>query len=414
MASVLQITPHAVFPPRGGRRAFFFLREMAREHQVVAILPQTLDSLRGTREGYRFPANVDVRSPLDTPPPRTLFDGLPSRLRSALKYRWLRRSWRGPAYGTLLDDYHLIADVLRQKRIEIVIFDHLETIHSCAPSVRRLSPKSFLMLNAHNVDSELYAQQLKATAPQDGNSQLLRTYLASRRVETHLSEYVDAFWACSEMDRDRLDRMNESRIPGFFVPNGIATELLPFDANPNKRTLKRLLFCGALNYTPNRRGLEWFHRAIWPLIRAKDPEIRLVVIGYGAAPRDFTAVRTDPAVDFIGEVDTVAPYYHETSLSVVPLLQGSGTRVKILEAMSLGSPVVSTTIGAEGIPAESGTHLALADDPAIFAEAILGLLNDEAFYQNLRQAARQLIKERFDWRILGKEINRIIDEVARN
>ena len=95
MASVLQITPHAVFPPRGGRRAFFFLREMAREHQVVAILPQTLDSLRGTREGYRFPANVDVRSPLDTPPPRTLFDGLPSRLRSALKYRWLRRSWRG-------------------------------------------------------------------------------------------------------------------------------------------------------------------------------------------------------------------------------------------------------------------------------------------------------------------------------
>jgi len=75
---------------------------------------------------------------------------------------------------------------------------------------------------------------------------------------------------------------------------------------------------------------------------------------------------------------------------------------------------VSTTIGAEGIPAESGTHLALADDPAIFAEAILRLLNDEVFYRNLRQAARQLIEEHFDWRILGKEINRIIDEVARN
>jgi glycosyltransferase involved in cell wall biosynthesis len=302
---------------------------------------------------------------------------------------------------------------LQRKRIEIVIFDHLETMHCCAPLVRRLSPKSFLMLNAHNVDSELYAQQLKATAPQDGNAQLLRTYVASRRIETHLSEYVDAFWACSEMDRDRLDRMNESRIPGFFVPNGIATELLPFDANPNKRTLKRLLFCGALNYAPNRRGLEWFHRAIWPVIRAADSEIRLAVVGYGAGPRDFVAVRADPAVDFIGDVDMVAPYYHETSLSVVPLLEGSGTRVKILEAMSLGSPVVSTRIGAQGIEAKDGREILLADTPEEFTAAISRLVRNQQLFDMMRLAGRRLVEQKYDWRAIGREINRTIEELSR-
>jgi hypothetical protein len=122
--------------------------------------------------------------------------------------------------------------------------------------------------------------------------------------------------------------MNGGRLPGFAVPNGIAMELLPFDTNPSKRTLRRVLFCGALNYPPNRRGLEWFYRAIWPWVRAKDPDIRLAVVGYGAGLTDFADLRSDSSVDFIGEGDNVVPHYNQTSLSVVPLLEGSGTRVK--------------------------------------------------------------------------------------
>jgi glycosyltransferase involved in cell wall biosynthesis len=385
---------------------------MARGHYVYAIIPQTRESLQGTREGYTFPTNIEVLSHLETPPQRTIFEALPKRLRFALKYRWLRRSWDGPAYGTLLNNYHLIAKALNESKIEVIIFDHIETMHACAPLVKRLCPRAFRMLNAHNVDSELYGQQLRGASARDPNSPLAKAYAHARRIETHLADYVNAFWTCSEVDRDRLNRMNGGRLPGFAVPNGIALELLPFDTNPSKRTLRRLLFCGALNYPPNRRGLEWFHRAIWPYVRAKDPDIRLAVVGYGAGLPDFAELRADGSVDFIAEVDNVVPHYNQTSLSVVPLLEGSGTRVKILEAMSLGNPVVSTTVGAEGIARESGTQIVLADDPATFAEAILQIHASEEYYHHLRQAGRRLVEQNFDWRMLGAEINRIIDEIV--
>jgi polysaccharide biosynthesis protein PslH len=385
---------------------------MARGHHIYAIIPQTRESLQGTREGYTFPTNIEVLSHLETPPQRTIFEALPKRLRFALKYRWLRRSWDGPAYGTLLNSYHLIAKAHNESKIEVIIFDHIETMHACAPLVKRLWPRAFRMLNAHNVDSELYGQQLQRASARDPNSPLAKAYAHARRIETHLADYVNAFWTCSEVDRDRLNRMNGGRLPGFAVPNGIALELLPFDTNPSKRTLRRLLFCGALNYPPNRRGLEWFHRTIWPYVRAKDPDIRLAVVGYGAGLPDFPELRADGSVDFIGEVDNVVPHYNQTSLSVVPLLEGSGTRVKILEAMSLGNPVVSTTVGAEGIARESGTHIVLADDPAAFADAILQIHASEEYYHHLRQAGRCLVEQNFDWRMLGAEINRIIDEVV--
>ena len=386
---------------------------MARAHEVFAIFPQARTDLAGIKDGYTFPENVHVYNPVDTPPPRNVLDLLPARLQRAFRYRWLLRSWRGPAYSTLLNDYHLISEILRRHKIEVVVFDHIETMQSCAPFVRRLSPESVLMLNAHNVDSELYAQQLKSGSLPESNVKLLATYKSALWIETHLADYVDAFWACSDQDRDRLTRMNAGRLKGYAIYNGIAVELLPFASKPNKRSLKRLLFCGALNYQPNRRGLEWFYRAIWPLIRVEDQEIRLSIVGYGAEPKDFSALRADSAVDFIGEVENVVPQYHQTSVSIVPLLEGSGTRVKILEAMALGSPVVSTSIGAEGISLDFGREILLADEPREFAKAVLHLLRDDNVYNDIRHAARRVVEQRFDWRILGSQINRTVDELAK-
>ncbi|HEV2714426.1 MAG TPA: glycosyltransferase family 4 protein, partial [Terriglobales bacterium] len=134
--------------------------------------------------------------------------------------------------------------------------------------------------------------------------------------------------------------------------------------------------------------------------------------GYGAKPTDFAALRQDPFVDFIGEVDEVPPHYYQTSLSVVPLLEGSGTRVKILEAMSLGSPVVSTRIGAEGIEAERGLEILLADEPREFAAAVSRLLAEPQLFENLRRAARRLVEQKYDWRMIGREINRQVEQLA--
>lgn len=411
MARILQITPHAVFPPRGGRRAFFFLRELARYHEVFAIIPQSHSSLRGVKEGYAFPSSVQVLSPLESPAPKTMFHRLPARIGPGLHYRWLRRSWRGPASSVVLDMYHLMGKVLSENKIDVVIFDHVYTL-GAATVARRYSPHSVLMLNAHNVDSILAAQLLEADQSVADRARRLKDNRQVLWTETHLSRFVDAFWACSDVDCRKLEEMNGGRIAGYSVANGIDTELLPFDANPAKGRSMRLLFCGALNYPPNRNGLHWFQKEVWPILCQKEPAARLVVVGYGVGPEDFAELRLDPRVDFAGEVASVIPSYRETAVSIVPLLEGSGTRVKILEAMSLGSPVVSTTIGAEGIKARHEEHLLLADAPEAFAEAVLRLLSDHAFYEQVRSSARLLVENKYDWKVVGLEIDRVIKELV--
>jgi glycosyltransferase involved in cell wall biosynthesis len=116
-------------------------------------------------------------------------------------------------------------------------------------------------------------------------------------------------------------------------------------------------------------------------------------------------VHDDPAVEIAGRVDDVAAYYHSSSVCIAPLLSGSGTRLKILEAMSFGNPVVSTSIGAEGIEAENGHHILLGDKPEEFAAQLHKLLPDKTIYNNIREAAATFVKENYDWPKLGLRID---------
>jgi glycosyltransferase involved in cell wall biosynthesis len=411
MATILQITPHPVFPPRGGRRAFFYLRELAREHEVHCIIPQSETALTGEREGYTMPP-VRVWSTHDRPAPGTLFDLLPKRLGSALHYRWLRRSPAGPAASELLKAWHLLVEVLRSKRFDIVIFDHVQTL-GMAAIAQRVSPKTIRMFNAHNVDCILNARLAEGADNESERAHYREAAGYARKAEANLKEAVHGFWACSETDRTALDTLNGATVPGYAVPNGIATEVLPDDGRLDKRADAKLLFCASLDYEPNRRGLEWFRKRVWPLILRDVPTARLVVIGYGAKDGDFPELRADPSVDFVGEVDNVVPWYHRTSLAVVPILQGSGTRVKILEAMALGSPVVSTTIGAEGIEARDGETILLRDRPEVFAAAACELLRDGDLYARLRTGGRALVDAVYDWRVVGGQLNRTVDDILR-
>jgi glycosyltransferase involved in cell wall biosynthesis len=414
MARILHVIPYAkLFPPRNGGqlRCFHVLRELARENEVHAVILQPESELRGKRNGYTFPDCVRVYGPAQTPPPWTVFDLLPARLNSALHYRWLRRSWNGPAEGTVLQIYHLLTDILRRVPIDVVIFEHLHGMMASS-IVRRFSRESVHILHAYNVDSDLHEQVLNAgnkVTPAD-----LSLLGNMRWLESNLHRFVDTFWACSEIDRAKLEAMNQGRVRGFTIRTGIDTARLQYDVRPDKFNSREILFCGSLDYSPNRNGLLWFHESIWPHIQARLPQVRLVVIGQGETGSTFSSLRSDPTVDFIGEVESVVPYYQRCGCVIVPLLEGSGTRIKILEAMSLGNPVVSTRIGAEGIEAEHGREILLADEPEQFAAAISRLLENQQLFDAVRCAGRRLVEEKYDWRTIGDEINRIIKEVTYN
>jgi glycosyltransferase involved in cell wall biosynthesis len=280
-----------------------------------------------------------------------------------------------------------------------------------APFVKRLCPETVRIVNTENVEHQLLSQVSERETDREKQQKALkRSYKQMLWYESHLARFVHAFFACSDNDRELLTSLNRGELEGFVVPNGVDTGTRPFDDSPEKSRSRELLFCGSLAHPPNREGLLWFHEEVWPRLVLHRPDLRLVVIGRGAETGDLGKLRCDPTVQLVGEVADVVPHYRRAGIAVVPLWMGSGTRLKILEAMSLGNPIVSTTLGAQGLGAADGEHLLLADDPVQFANAIEYLLSDEKGFERTRRHALAFAQEH-DWHLIGQTMNRAIEAV---
>ncbi len=156
-----------------------------------------------------------------------------------------------------------------------------------------------------------------------------------------------------------------------------------------------VMFFGALNYFPNQDGLLYFLREVWSLIEKSNPKARLKIVGQHPTPEILA--HQGPRVEVAGKVDDLRPHLASAAVSIAPLRIGGGTRFKILEAMAMAKPVVSTSLGAEGIDAEPGRHLLLGDDAASFAAAVSRVLGDPQLGSRLGREGRALVEERYSW-----------------
>jgi glycosyltransferase involved in cell wall biosynthesis len=402
---ILAIYPYSILPPLGGGalRCANLLRELSSQHEVHAIIHQGRREWDQNRRNFGISDNVCFYSSVDDPTSRTVFDRLPRRIGPSLHYRWLRKSWRGPAEATLLRNHHLIEKALRENTFDFVLFEHLSTA-AAAPMVKRLSPKTVRILDAHNVDHLLLAQELQKS-PDDRirKAALKKVYWQ----EHNLSRFVDFFFACSDLDRDILSQA--SGVPGFTVPNGVDCDYFSFDYRPGKSERRKLIFSGWLGTQANQDALSFIADQVWPAIRETLPHLELDVVG-GGIP-DSLRGRLDAigALNLVGEVPDMRPYYRQASILLVPLRIGSGTRLKILEAMSQGNPVVSTGKGAEGLSMEPGRHFLLAETPREFSEAVRSLLREPGKFEKMRIDARAQVEKLYDWKVIGVSANRFLD-----
>jgi len=200
-------------------------------------------------------------------------------------------------------------------------------------------------------------------------------------------------------------------LPGFTIPNGVDTDAKPFDYNPLKHSKKEILFCGSLDYYPNEEGLIWFYEHVFPLIKKAIPEAVLTLVGASAKNERNQKLWDDHSVHAYGSVADLQPFYYAGGVCIAPLLSGSGTRLKILEAMSFGNPVVSTSVGAKGIEAEDGIHILIATDSKDFANQVLALMKNKALFDKTRQNARQLVSSVYDWKVIGCSMDEQIKSV---
>jgi glycosyltransferase involved in cell wall biosynthesis len=323
----------------------------------------------------------------------------------SIKGRWYQRSLFRSAGSYMTECYPVLRDLLGKCSYDCIVFAHLSSLE-LAPYVRRWAPLTKVILDAHNVDHLLYGQERDLSVPDNK-----KEYERLKKVESSLHDCIDGFIACSHEDRSVLTEINHGKLNGCVIPNGTDINRNKFSADKDCHR-PHLIFCGSLDYEPNLDGLQWFVYDILPALQNEIPDIRLTIIGRNPAPSLSKEMSTIPGVNFIGAVADVRSYYDRNTIAIVPLRKGSGTRLKILEAMALGIPVVSTSKGAEGISVSSGSDIVLADDTASFREAICRLLSDSNYYHQLRFAARQLVVQQYAWSRSGILLKDYISQIC--
>jgi glycosyltransferase involved in cell wall biosynthesis len=251
------------------------------------------------------------------------------------------------------------------------------------------------ILGEHNIESRLLTQAARTRThgpPTPGfvnpeqEAALLRSY------EDRVWPQFDTRYAVNEAERQEIQqRAGHGRT--ILVENGTNPELWLPELRPDT---DRIVFFGMLGYYPNTDAVLYFWSAIWPRLRQRHPALRMIVAG-SAPTTELRALAREPGIILVEQPPDIRAVAAQASVSVVPLRIGSGTRLKILDAMALGLPVVSTSLGCDGLAVADGEHLLVRDDPEAFADAVSQLLADVTLWRRLRENGRALVAERYSW-----------------
>jgi len=252
-----------------------------------------------------------------------------------------------------------------------------------------------LILDEHNLEYDLLARMAETGGPVRRlfNRLEVRKF---RKEELRAVRDADLTLVTSARDRDLLAR----NVPGLnaaVVTNGVDTAHFARPEGPRKPNTA--VFVGATHYYPNEDGVRFFLEKIFHRVAREIPDFQFVVVG--GIPPDSIRREASDRVAVTGFVDDVRPYMWEASVFVVPLRMGGGTRFKVVEALAAETPVVSTRLGAEGIPVTSGREVLLADDPAAFAAAVIAVLRDNNMARRLSTRGLDFVRRRYDWRVVG-------------
>ncbi len=264
----------------------------------------------------------------------------------------------------------------------------------------------------HNVESEIWRRHAETKTSAVARLLYGMQYRRMLRFEARTLARFDGVLAVSDADRDTFAQLYPGAIrrPVHVVPTGV--DVGYFTPSPSADRSRHLVFTGSMDWLPNEDAMVFFCRDVLPLIRAEEPGTTLSIVGRAPTPA-VQRLATDHRVTVTGRVDDVRPFMTDAAVYIVPLRIGGGTRLKIFEAMAAGKAIVSTTVGAEGLPVTNGEHLALADEPAAFASATVALMRDVSRRRTLEAAARALVVRKYDWSAVAGEMEQALIRFAR-
>lgn len=284
------------------------------------------------------------------------------------------------------------------EKFDLLVCDYLAPMGNLLELKKR--PAIPTLLFQHNVESMIFARHAETAGNPIKAAIYRRQWQKTRAFEQDCARFVDAQVAVSDADATTFRQEIGMKNVLGAVPTGVDCNYFQPPVNPAQKPV--LAFLGAMDWDANQDAVLWFSNEILPRIRQKNPDAEFLLIGRNppAALRDLAA--RDPKVRVTGTVPDVRPVMHEAYAMVLPLRIGGGTRIKVYEAMAMGVPVISTTIGAEGLDTTHGRNILIADTAEAFANESVALLQDPARARALALEARRHVEENYSWtRVAG-------------
>jgi len=377
----LFLSPEPPFPLNGGGplRSTSILHFLARRFKVHLVTFQERGSSQDTTVAGPLPLTLTI---IDLPRHARYLSARIGRNAVRLLRRRLPLSDRfcGP------DSFRQVERALDGERYAVAVIEHFW----CAPYLDLLRPRTdMLILDLHNVESVLHAR-CASSEPWPRSAVHARFARIAAREERETLAKFDLVLTASDSDRRMvLDLCPAARVA--VVPN-----TLPEIPEPSEPEEHVIAFSGNLEYHPNMTAVRHFREQIWPRLRQADPDLRWRLIGRNEHAI-HRYVQGDERIEVTGPVDDAVRELARAKVVVVPLLSGSGTRIKVLEAWAAARAVVATALGAEGLPIENGADILLVDEPRAMADTILNLLADEPSRRRLGQAGRSKFEQNGCW-----------------
>jgi sugar transferase (PEP-CTERM/EpsH1 system associated) len=385
---------------KGGRlRTWHLMRHLARRHQITYLSFADTARDSGNHAGMGEVAERVITVARRERPKGSVrfYIDVAAHLADELPYAV--GTYRSPAFRAK------IQELLEQHAFHLVVCDFLAPAVNLPPVLPCPS-----VLFTHNVEAEIWRRHADTHRGRMTFGLYDRQHRRMLACEDNALQRFDGILTVSDADRTTFTRLYpDVRVkPMWVIPTGVDTEY--FAPGGTVTSEPRLVFAGSMDWLPNEDAMRFFCHDVLPLIRAEEPRTRLSIVG--RAPTAAVRALADEHIEVTGTVADVRPFMRKAAVHVVPLRIGGGTRLKIFEAMAMGQAVVSTTIGAEGLPITDGVHALIADGPRAFADAVVSLLRDARRRQALSATARQLVVEHYDWSAAAEALDAALTQCA--
>ena len=391
---IIVISPSFPLPPNSGDRirTYNLVKELSKNHSLTLLSLSNPKENTSEKIGQLKTFCQDV---LVVPHTKRKFQSLVLWLFSSLPYRHVRMRNKNLR--------RLVEDELSRNAYDVVICECLDSAQNIRRIARRKQDTLFVLdqQNEEGLWFESFVRSGSFPVRLFGRENIRRL----KNIQNKEYECFDLCISASNKDAIQTQKVLAKPPEVLVVPNGVDTDLFLRKGDMSKANVA--IFCGSMDITMNQDAVLHFCRNILPTVKKKVPDVQFVVVGRNP-PLIIRNLSRIKGVRITGTVEDVRPFYEQARVMVAPLRLGGGTKLKITEAMAMRVPIVSTTIGCQGIDAQSGKHLWIADPVDCFAEKVIQTLT--VFPEDMVEEAHKLVHQRYSWRHLYRELEQVLYE----